>query len=84
MTSTARMLARCLGTGALLVLAACGGGGGDGGAKTGMLKLGVTDAPVDVADAVVVQFSGVELKPKNGSPFTVTYSGGPKSIDLRV
>jgi len=43
------------------LLAACGGGAGSdpksGG--TGTLKLGITDAPVDAADAVVVQFTGV-------------------------
>jgi hypothetical protein len=47
----------------------------------GTLKLGITDAPVDVADAVVVQFHGVELKPVNGNAFTVTFPA-PKTIDL--
>lgn len=72
---------------AVLALAACSGGGGDSGERTGVLKLGITDAPVDVADAVVVQFSGVELKPKGGSPFTVDFvddAGQPTTrvIDL--
>ena len=35
--------------------------------KTGTLKVGITDAPVDFAEAVVVQFSGVELKPTDGA-----------------
>ena len=66
---------------ALIALAGCGGGSGGSGQKTGTLKLGITDAPVDVADAVVVQFHGVELKPVNGNAFTVTFSA-PKQIDL--
>jgi hypothetical protein len=55
-------------------LAACGGGGG-GGSKstTGVLKLGITDAPVDGAQAVVIQFTGVELKPVNGSAFSIDF-----------
>jgi hypothetical protein len=82
MTSSLNSIARHgFGVGLSLLVAACGGGS-DGGDKTGMLKLGITDAPVDVADAVVVQFSGVELKPRNGAPFSVTFAGGPKSIDL--
>jgi hypothetical protein len=72
---------------AVLALAACGGGDGDSGERTGTLKLGITDAPVDVADAVVVQFSGVELKPKGGAPFTVDFVNdagqpAPRTIDL--
>src|SRR5688572_8068382 len=45
--------------------AACGGGDGSvtADAGTGILNLGVTDAPVDAAVKVVVEFSGVELKP---------------------
>lgn len=61
------------------LLAACGGGNDDSRA-TGTLKLGVTDAPVDVADAVVVQFTGVELKPVGGEAFSVDVP--PNSIDL--
>ena len=79
-------LARTIGTGALVaaatLLAACGGGGGgDASAKTGSLTLGITDAPVDVADAVVVQFTGVELKPKGGQAFSIDFAT-PKSLDL--
>ncbi|HEX7375047.1 MAG TPA: DUF4382 domain-containing protein [Steroidobacteraceae bacterium] len=64
-----------------LALAACGGGGGGSGSNTGTLKLGITDAPVDAADAVVVQFSGVELKPMNGAAFSIDFAS-PKTIDL--
>jgi hypothetical protein len=65
------------------LLAACGGDDDGGGAtqKTGTLKVGITDAPVDFADQVVVQFSGVELKPKNGPAFSIDFAT-PKSLDL--
>lgn len=44
-----------------VALSACSGGGG-GGSETGRLSLAVTDAPVDDASSVVVQFSGVAFK----------------------
>ncbi|HEX9207409.1 MAG TPA: DUF4382 domain-containing protein [Steroidobacteraceae bacterium] len=62
------------------ILAACGGGGGSS-SSTGTLKLGVTDAPVDVATQVVVQFTGVELKPVGGKAFSIDFAA-PQSIDL--
>jgi hypothetical protein len=78
-TSAVRTLLLSL---AALALAACGGGGGGGsGSNTGTLKLGISDAPVDAADAVVVQFTGVELKPLNGAAFSVDFAS-PKSLDL--
>ena len=61
------------------VLAGCGGGsGGDSGADssatddggTGTLTLGVTDAPVDGADAVNVVFTAIGLKPADGDAVT--------------
>ena len=69
---------------AAVAVTACGGGGGGGGGNqtaTGMLTLGITDAAVDVADAVVVQFTGVELKPMGGKAFSIDFPA-PKSIDL--
>lgn len=67
---------------AAALVAACGGGGGGGvQSKTGALTVGITDAPVDVADAVVVQFSGVELKPKDGNAFSINFAA-PKTVDL--
>jgi hypothetical protein len=63
------------------LLAACSGGGGDAGAKTGELTLGITDAAIDYADALVVQFTGVELKPKSGAAFSIDFAT-PKSLDL--
>lgn len=60
------------------VLAACGS---DGGSDTGRVTVAVTDSPVDVADAVVVQFTGVEMKPKDGPAFSRDFLT-PKTIDL--
>jgi len=67
---------------AVAALAGCGGGGGDGPqSRTGTLRLGITDAPVDQADAVVVQFTGVELKPMGGAAFSRDFPA-PKTLDV--
>jgi hypothetical protein len=50
---------------ALLVMAGCSGGGGDS-SSTGTLKLGLTDGPVESAFEVIVEFTGIELKPSGG------------------
>jgi hypothetical protein len=63
------------------LLVGCGGGGDSGAATTGKLSLGVTDAPVDDATAVVVKFTAIELKPESGEAFTITLDPAP-SIDL--
>lgn len=42
--------------------------------STGSLSLNVTDAPVDSADKVVVEFSGVEIKPANGGSITFDFT----------
>jgi len=62
---------------AVLGLAGCGGSGGSG----TMMSLSVADAPVDGAEKVVVEFSGVELVPNSGSPVTINFAA-PKTIDL--
>ncbi|MGB5103542.1 MAG: DUF4382 domain-containing protein [Steroidobacteraceae bacterium] len=62
------------------MLAACGGDGSSQD-RTGLLSLGITDAPVDEADAVVVQFTGVELKPKGGQAFSIDFAA-PKTLDV--
>ena len=62
---------------ALLALGGCS----DDGAGTGKLSLAITDAPVDSATAVVVQFTGVEVKPAGGSSETFTFDA-PRQIDL--
>jgi hypothetical protein len=72
-----RALAMVTATGFLV---ACGGGGGGG--STGAVSLGITDAPVDFADAVVVEFTGVELKPRDGDPVAIDFPE-PRRLDLR-
>ena len=60
-------------------LTACGGGGGGGGSSanvdTGTLNLSVTDAAVDDADKVLVQFIGVAVKPNEGSAIDIPLDG---------
>lgn len=65
---------------ALISLAGCGSGG-DSGPDTGTLRLGITDSPVDQVLAVVVEFTGVELKPKGGPAFSRDFAT-PKQIEL--
>jgi hypothetical protein len=62
---------------------ACGGGGGDGGggSSTGTLTLSVTDAPVDVANRVVVIFNGVEANPAEGERVSFVFEED-REIDL--
>jgi hypothetical protein len=63
----------------LALLAGCGGSGSAG--SNGSLTLQITDSPIDSADEVVVVFTGVELKPVGGVPFSVDFATN-KSIDL--
>lgn len=64
------------------VLAACGGGSGDSAPEYGKINLGVTDAPVDGAEHVVVEFTGVEIK-KVGEPGPEVFDfSTPRRIDL--
>ena len=65
----------------LISLAACGGSSGSSGDKTGFVAIGITDAPVDDVSAVVVEFTGVTLKPASGDMIVVTFDT-PKSFDL--
>ena len=63
-------------------LAACGGGG-DGAPANGRVSLSVTDAPVDDASSVVVQFSGVAFKRAGASAEVVqNLSPSPRQLDL--
>ena len=72
------MIAGC----ALLCLAGCGGGG-DGGSSTGTVKLSITDAPVDNATSVVIQFSGVAFKRAGSAPEVVQgLTPSPRQFDL--
>ena len=71
-------------TSALAILAALAMGGcgdGDSGPGEGSLTLAVVDAPVDGATAVVVEFTGVELKPASGPAFSIDFMT-PMEIDL--
>lgn len=68
-----------------MLLTACGSG--SSGSGSGSLSLNITDAPVDSAAKVVVTFSGVSIKPENGSAYDIDFvdiNGDPmvKSIDL--
>lgn len=68
------------------LLVACGSGGGTddsnsaaggrGGTQNGFLSLSITDAPIDGAKEVWVQFDGVELKPSASSE-TISHSFNP-------
>lgn len=81
MNTTRRALA---GLFVLAALSGCSGGGGGGGGfatNTGSLTLGVTDAPVDDATKVVVEFTGVELQPQSGKAITINLPA-PRQIDL--
>lgn len=63
-------------------VAACGGGGGGSEEPaTGHLRLSITDAPVDDAMSVVVQFSGVAFKQQGSAP-EIIESISPRQIDL--
>jgi len=66
----------------LFALAGCSGGGSAAG-ETGRVSVSVTDAPVDDATSVVVQFSGVAFK-REGSAAEVVQnlSPSPRQLDL--
>lgn len=64
----------------MMLLTACNGGGG-GGDETGRLSLAVTDAPIDEASSVVVQFSGVAFK-RAGSESEVVQNLTPSTRQL--
>ena len=63
--------------GLALALSACPADG----PGTGRLSLAVTDAPVDGATAVVVEFTGVEVKPADAEALSFDFDT-PRQIDL--
>ncbi|MCW8195776.1 DUF4382 domain-containing protein [Proteobacteria bacterium 005FR1] len=66
----------------LVALTGCGGGSSSSdGASTGTLGVSVTDAPVDSASRVMVQFDGIEIQPAAGERITFTFDS-PRQIDL--
>lgn len=60
------------------VLAGCGGSDG-GGAATGTLSVGITDAPVDDAEHVYIQFAGLELHAASGERTMLYYCEDPQN-----
>jgi len=62
-----------------VLLSACGGG--SSGSSEGSLSLGVTDAPVDSASKVIVEFDGVEVQPADGERITFDFAQ-PRHINL--
>lgn len=57
-------------------------GGGRGGSQTGFLSLSITDAPIDDALEVWIQFDGVALKPASSEEeITLTFTQ-PMNINL--
>lgn len=68
---------------AMLTLTACGGGDDADSPSSGTLKLSITDAPVDDARSVVVQFSGVAFKREGGDAEVVqSLTPSPRQLDL--
>lgn len=66
-------------SGLVLMLTACGGGGG--GSATGTLNLSLTDAPIDEAESVVVNFVGVELQPAGGERIMFDFTAPGEMCD---
>lgn len=78
--SALRLLPTVLLAALALTLAGCNGSNNDPTPQTGTLNLGVTDAPIDSATAVVVAFTGVDVHGPDGTK-TFTFAS-PKTIDL--
>jgi hypothetical protein len=67
----------------LFGLTGCGGEGGDGSPANGRLDLSVTDAPIDDAASVVIQFKGVAFKRAGEAAEEVhDLSPSPRQLDL--
>ncbi|WP_141215515.1 DUF4382 domain-containing protein [Hahella sp. CCB-MM4] len=70
---------------AAFMLTGCGSGEAEKATKNtdgkGRFLLEVTDAPVDYAAEVVIQYTGVELKPASGRSINFDFDE-PKSVDL--
>lgn len=59
------------------MLAGCGSDSDD----SARFSLAITDAPIDEATQVVIEFTAIELKPRNGSSVVINLAS-PQSIDL--
>lgn len=91
-----RPIITTLATVATVSLTSCGGGGsagmasdeltdaggGRGGTDNGFLSLNITDAPIDSAAEVWVQFDSIHLKSSDDDTETSIEFDDPKSIDL--
>jgi hypothetical protein len=67
----------------MILFALAGCSGGDGGSDTGRMSVSVTDAPVDDASSVVVQFGGVAFKREGEAPEVVqNLSPSPRQLNL--
>ena len=66
------------------MLTACGGGGSDSpeAQQFGRMTLRITDSPVTEAERVVVEFTGLEIKPVNSEDLEVFDFSSPRRIDL--
>ncbi|PLW83716.1 hypothetical protein CWI75_05070 [Kineobactrum sediminis] len=62
-----------------LVACSGGGGGGEEASTTGTFNLDITDAAVDSASKVLVEFTGVSVKPADGSALDFPLSGESQS-----
>jgi hypothetical protein len=69
--------------GTILTVTSCGGGG-SGDAGTGTLSLQITDGPVETAEHVYVQFSGLELQAADGPRTTLYYCEDPADATLTI
>jgi hypothetical protein len=67
--------------GAMISLAGCSGSSQDAGPETGLLSLAVSDAPVQNARQVCIEFTEVEFK-KAGSDNQIIVFDPPAKIDL--
>jgi hypothetical protein len=69
--------------GIIAIASSCGGGDDDDDddSSASTLTLSVSDAPIDDATSVVVEFTGIELKPEDGDAFENIFTA-PRQIDL--
>lgn len=72
---------------AVMAVTSCGGsdgGNGSGSASTGTLSLQITDGPVENAEHVYIQFSGLEIHSGDGHRTTLYYCEDPADSTLTV
>jgi hypothetical protein len=71
--------------GTILAVSSCGGsGGGSSGSGTGTLSLQITDGPVETAEHVYIQFSGLEIQAADGKRTTLYYCQDPADATKTV